>query len=198
MNSIYVIMRYIFFAVLFILTLSVMAVHFSKDMSKTEIQERQTIYKFVVKDLQGKDFDFSLLKGKKIMVVNTASKCGLTPQYKGLQKLYDAYKDKDFVVVGFPSNDFLWQEPGSPDEIAAFCKLNYGVTFPILEKIKVKGKNKHPIYGFLTEKQKNGLQDSKVKWNFQKYLIDREGYLVKVISPKTKPHDPEVISWIEE
>jgi len=191
-------MKYTLLAVLFILTLCGMTGHFLKDTSKMEIQEAQTVYQFIVKDLQGNDFDFSSLRGKKIMVVNTASKCGLTPQYKGLQELYDSYKDKGFVIVGFPSNDFLWQEPGSADEIAAFCKLNYGVTFPMLEKIKVKGKNKHPVYTFLTEKGKNGFQDSKVKWNFQKYLIDREGYLKKVIPPKTVPHDLEIISWIEE
>jgi glutathione peroxidase len=164
---------------------------------ETSFQETQNIYQFTVNDLQGNAFDFSSLKGKKIMVVNTASKCGLTPQYEDLQALHEKYKDDGLVIVGFPSNDFLWQEPGSSKEIAAFCTLNYGVTFPMMEKIKVKGSSKHSVYSFLTEKSKNGLQDSKVKWNFQKYLINRQGVLEKVIAPKTKPTDPEVIAWIE-
>jgi glutathione peroxidase len=161
-------------------------------------QETQSIYQFTVHDIKGESFDFSTLKGKKIMVVNTASKCGLTPQYKDLQAIYEKYKEKGFVIIGFPSNDFLWQEPGSSEEIATFCKVNYGVTFPIMEKIKVKGSKKHDVYSFLTDKNQNGLKDSKVKWNFQKYLINREGKLEKVISPKTKPNDPEVIAWIEK
>ena len=131
------------------------------------------------------------------MIVNTASKCGLTPQYKALQSLYERYQSLGFVIVGFPSNDFLWQEPGTASEIASFCKLNYGITFPMMEKIKVKGKNKHPLYVFLTEKDKNGLRDSKVTWNFQKFLINREGVLEKVVSPRTQPNDQEIIDWIE-
>ena len=171
----------------------------SKSNSKTNVMPMtQTIYQFIVKDLYGNDFSFSDLKGKKIMVVNTASKCGLTPQYEALQALYEKYKDKDFVIVGFPSNDFLWQEPGTHEEIAEFCKVNYGVSFPMLEKIKVKGKEKHEVYQFLTEKRKNGYADSKVKWNFQKYLINREGVLEKVIAPKTAPDAQEVIDWIEK
>lgn len=170
---------------------------FNKKKQPKISHEKQTIYQFKVKDLSGNEFDFSTLKGKKILIVNTASKCGLTPQYEGLQELYTTYKDDGFVIVGFPSNDFLWQEPGSADEIASFCKLNYGVTFPMMEKIVVKGKDKHPVYSFLTEKSLNGLQDSKVKWNFQKYLINREGELEKVISPKTKPTDSSIIEWIE-
>lgn len=176
-------------------------VNFSSFFSKntaSNIQETQNIYQFTVTDLQGNAFDFSTLKGKKIMVVNTASKCGLTPQYEGLQALYKKYKDDGFVIVGFPSNDFLWQEPGSSEDIAEFCQLNYGVTFPMMEKIKVKGGGKHAVYSFLTEKNKNGLQDSKVKWNFQKYLINRQGELEKVISPKTNPNDSEIIDWIEK
>jgi len=161
-------------------------------------QEVQTIYAFKVKDIKGEIFDFSSLKGKKIMVVNTASKCGLTPQYKELQAIYEKYKTQDFVIIGFPSNDFLWQEPGSSEEIATFCKVNYGVSFPMMEKIKVKGSKKNDVYTFLTKKSKNGLKDSKVKWNFQKYLINRRGQLEMVIAPKTKPNDPEVLAWIEK
>jgi glutathione peroxidase len=164
----------------------------------TDINAKETIYQFKVDDINGNSFDFSSLKGKKIMIVNTASKCGFTPQYAQLQKLYDTYKDKDFVIVGFPANDFLWQEPGTNQEIATFCQKNYGVTFPMMSKITVKGRKKNPVYIFLTEKSKNGLEDSKVKWNFQKYLIDKQGYLSKVLVPKTNPMDKEITDWIEK
>jgi glutathione peroxidase len=160
--------------------------------------DKETIYQFQVKDIQGNDFDFSSLKGKKIMVVNTASKCGLTPQYEKLEALYEKYKDKNFVIVGFPANDFMSQEPGSNEEIESFCKMNYGVSFPMMSKISVKGKDMHPVYHFLTEKDKNGLEDSKVEWNFQKYLIDENGHLEKVISPRIQPDDESITSWIEK
>jgi glutathione peroxidase len=160
-------------------------------------QQKETIYQFKVTDLNGEPFDFSSLKGKKIMVVNTASECGLTPQYADLQKLYDTYKDKNFVIVGFPANNFGGQEPGSDKEIAAFCEQNYGVTFPMMSKISVKGDDMHEVYHFLTEKQENGLEDSEVAWNFQKYLLNEQGQLVEVIEPKTLPTDPSIISWIE-
>ncbi|MEN8186773.1 MAG: glutathione peroxidase [Bacteroidota bacterium] len=157
----------------------------------------ETIYQFKVKDINGEEFDFSTLKGKKIMVVNTASKCGNTPQYEDLQNLYEKYKDQNFIIVGFPANNFLSQEPGTDQEIAEFCKQNYGVTFPMMSKISVKGNDIHPVYQFLTQKSKNGFQDSKVKWNFQKYLIDEKGYVVGIVNPKTLPNDKKVISWIE-
>ena len=160
--------------------------------------EQQTIYQFKVKDIDGKTFDFATLKGKKIMIVNTASKCGLTPQYEQLEALYDKYKNKNFVIVGFPANDFMSQEPGSDKEIAQFCQLNYGVSFPMMSKISVKGKDMHPVYHFLTEKAKNGLEDSKVEWNFQKYLIDENGHLVRVVSPRILPNDQSIIAWIEK
>ncbi len=155
-----------------------------------------SIYQFKVTDINGKTFDFASLKGKKIMIVNTASKCGLTPQYEQLEALYTKYKAKNFVIVGFPANDFMSQEPGSDKEIAQFCQLNYGVSFPMMSKISVKGKDMHPIYHFLTEKTKNGVEDSKVEWNFQKYLIDENGHLAKVISPRVLPNDPTIIAWI--
>lgn len=158
---------------------------------------KQNIYQFKVTDLYGNEFDFSTLKGKKIMVVNTASECGLTPQYEQLQAVYEKYKDKNFIIVGFPANNFGSQEPGSDKQIAEFCKKNYGVTFPMMSKISVKGKDMHEVYQFLTQKAKNGLEDSKVLWNFQKYLIDENGYLVKVISPKMLPNDEEILKWIE-
>jgi glutathione peroxidase len=158
----------------------------------------QTIYQFKVKDIKGNTFDFENLRGKKIMIVNTASKCGLTGQYKGLQKLYDRYKYSGFVIVGFPANDFLWQEPGSDKEIAAFCEKNYGVTFPMMSKITVKGSEMHPLYQFLTQVRKNGVKSSTVSWNFQKYLIGQDGKLEKIITPRTAPMSEEVIDWVEE
>jgi glutathione peroxidase len=158
---------------------------------------KETIYQFKVEDLSGKPFDFASLKGKKVMIVNTASKCGLTPQYKDLEAIYKEYKDKGFVIVGFPANNFASQEPGTNKEIETFCQLNYGVTFPMMDKVSVKGDDMCEVYKFLTEKSKNGLQDSEVEWNFQKYLINEKGELVKVIKPKTLPTDPEVINWIK-
>ena len=166
--------------------------------SSSQVSTDDSIHQFKVADISGNIFDFSELKGKKVMIVNTASKCGLTYQYESLQKLYSQYKDFNFVIIGFPSNDFLWQEPGSNEQIMDFCEENYGVTFPMMSKISVKGKKMHPIYQFLTNKNKNGLIDSSVSWNFQKYLINPDGRLAKVISPRTLPDDPSVISWIEE
>jgi glutathione peroxidase len=159
--------------------------------------DKETIYQFKVEDLSGKIFDFASLKGKKVMIVNTASKCGLTPQYKDLEAIYKEYKDKGFVIVGFPANNFASQEPGTNEEIAAFCQLNYGVTFPMMEKVSVKGDDMCEVYQFLTQKSKNGLQDSQVEWNFQKYLINENGELEKVISPKTLPTDASIVDWIK-
>jgi glutathione peroxidase len=158
---------------------------------------KESIHQFTVTDIDGKSFDFKSLKGKKIMVVNTASKCGLTPQYEKLEALYQKYKNSNFVIVGFPANDFMGQEPGTNEEIATFCKKNYGVSFSMMEKISVKGSDIHPVYQFLTEKSKNGLEDNSVQWNFQKYLIDENGYLVKVVSPRTSPDDQEITNWLE-
>ncbi|MNL34412.1 hypothetical protein D3C87_1563850 [compost metagenome] len=170
----------------------------SINKSKTEkVMDKQTIYQFKVEDLSGNVFDFASLKGKKIMIVNTASKCGLTPQYKDLEAVYKEYKDKGFVIVGFPANNFASQEPGTNEEIQTFCQLNYGVTFPMMDKVSVKGDDMCEVYKFLTQKSKNGLQDSEVEWNFQKYLINEKGELVKVIKPKTLVTEPEVINWIK-
>ena len=156
------------------------------------------IYAFTVTDLDGVPFDFSTLKGKKVMIVNTASECGNTPQYKDLQMVWDKYKDDNLVVIGFPANNFGGQEPGSDEEIATFCERNYGVTFPMMSKISVKGDDMHPLYQYLTQKEKNGVMDSEVKWNFQKYLINEKGELEKVIEPKKLVTDAEVVAWIEE
>ncbi len=160
-------------------------------------QQIENIFQFKVKTLTDEDFDFSSLKGKKVMIVNTASECGLTPQYKDLQALYDIYKDQNFIIVGFPANNFGSQEPGTNKEIAEFCQQNFGVSFPMMAKISVKGDDMHPIYKFLTQKSKNGLEDSEVAWNFQKYLLDENGELVKVIPPKMLPTDKAIIGWIK-
>lgn len=176
---------------------SVSEINYSTVSTNDVTMEKESIYTYKVKDVAGDDFDFASLKGKKIMIVNTASECGLTPQYEQLQSVYEEYKDKNFVIIGFPANNFGAQEPGSNAEIATFCKKNYGVTFPMMSKISVKGKDMHPVYQFLTQKAKNGLQDSEVQWNFQKYLIDENGHLVKVISPRTLPNDKEIINWIK-
>ena len=177
----------------FITLLSIMTLTLNSQTSTDN-----SIHQFKVADIYGNIFDFSQLRGKKVMIVNTASKCGLTYQYEALQKLYSQYKDLNFVIIGFPSNDFLWQEPGSNDEIIDFCEQNYGVTFPMMSKITVKGTKKHPIYQFLTQKSKNNYRDSRVTWNFQKYLINKEGRIEKIISPRTRPDSEEIVSWITD
>jgi glutathione peroxidase len=164
---------------------------------EVEVMNQASIHKFKVKDINGKDFDFASLKGKKVMIVNTASKCGLTPQYEQLQALYEEFKKDNFIVLGFPSNSFNEQEPGTNAEIATFCTKNYGVTFPMMEKISVKGDDMAEVYKFLTQKAQNGLKESSVEWNFQKYLIDENGHLDKVIAPQILPIDESVISWIK-
>lgn len=156
-----------------------------------------TIHDYKVLDIDGNVFDFANLKGKKILVVNTASECGFTPQYADLEKLYQTYKDKNFIVVGFPANNFARQEPEGNAVIKNFCQKNYGVTFPIMGKISVKGKDKAEIYKWLTEKEFNEKKDAEVKWNFQKFLIDENGKWVTVIGSKTLPNSPEIINWIE-
>jgi len=158
---------------------------------------QKTFHDFTVKDINGNDFPLSQLKGKKVLVVNTASKCGLTPQYEGLQKLYDTYGGDDFEIIGFPANNFAKQEPGTNEEIAAFCSSKFSVTFPLMSKISVKkNDDQHPLYKWLTHKSENGLEESKVAWNFQKYMIDEEGNLVGHFSPQTKPKNEKLKTWI--
>lgn len=159
-------------------------------------QAKSSIHQFKAAGIDGKTVDFSTFKGKKLLVVNTASECGLTPQFKQLQEIYDTYKDKNFMVIGFPSNDFKHQDPGNNSEIQAFCQKNYGVTFLMMEKITVKGDSIHPIYKWLTSKQENGVMSSTVKWNFQKYMIDENGSFVDVVVPWKKPNCRKIIRWI--
>lgn len=160
--------------------------------------QNKTFHDFSATTLNGDTLDFATLKGKKILVVNTASKCGFTPQYEDLEALYKKYGGDKFVIIGFPANNFLSQEPGTNEEIKNFCQLNYGVTFPMMAKISVKGKDISPIYSWLTEKDQNRVMDSSVSWNFQKYMIDEEGHLVNFVSPKTKPLSDEIVNWITQ
>ncbi len=166
-------------------------------MAASAFASAQNFYDFTVKSIDGKDYPLSQLKGKKVMVVNVASKCGLTPQYAKIQALYAKYRDANFVVIGFPANNFMGQEPGTNEEIAKFCVLKYDVSFPMMAKISVKGDDMAPLYKWLTQKSQNGVEDSEVEWNFQKYLVNPDGTLAKVIHPKTQPDSEEVISWIE-
>lgn len=175
-----------FTIILSLLVLSVMA------------YSQKSFYDFKVKDIDGNDFNLSSLKGKKVLVVNTASKCGYTPQYEQLESIYKTYGDEKFTVIAFPANNFANQEPGTDEEVEEFCKKNYGVSFPIMSKISVKGNDMHPLYQWLTSKKENGVMDSEVKWNFQKYLIDENGKLVDVVETKVKPDDDKIVSWIKK
>ncbi len=157
----------------------------------------KSIYEYKVEALEGGQIDFAKYKGKKILIVNTASKCGYTPQYEGLEELYKTHKDK-LVIIGFPANNFMGQEPGSNEEIAGFCKKNYGVTFPMAAKIDVKGKDMAPIYQWLTEKKHNNYADNNVKWNFNKFLIDEKGNLIGYYGSGTKPDDKDLLKAIEQ
>lgn len=161
------------------------------------IAQKPTIYGFTVTTLYGEEFPMSELKGKKVLIVNTASKCGRTPQYADLQKLYEQYGGDKFTIVGFPANNFAKQEPGTNEEIAAFCEVNYGVTFPMMAKISVKGDNIDPLYAWLTQEEKNGVQDSKVDWNFHKFLIDESGYFVRDYKSGVNPMDEEIVNWVK-
>jgi glutathione peroxidase len=160
--------------------------------------QTKTFHDFSAVDIDGKEISMAQFKGKKILVVNVASKCGNTPQYEGLEKLYKKYGNEKFVVIGFPANNFMGQEPGTDEEIKAFCTANYQVTFPLMSKISVKGKDQDPIYTWLTTMAENGVMDAEVSWNFQKFMIDEEGHLVDVAKPKEEPDSEKIVSWIEQ
>lgn len=159
------------------------------------MHDPSNVYQFKVESIDGGVIDFSAYKGKKILIVNTASKCGYTPQYEELEKLYETYKNK-LVIVGFPANNFGGQEPGSNEEIQSFCKKNYGVTFPMAAKVSVKGEDTAPIFQWLTQKSQNGVADATIKWNFTKFLIDEKGHLVKVFESKVKPMSEELLQYL--
>ncbi len=173
---------------IFITTLLLCGSFFSPAVSQT-----RSIYDFKVAGLDGDTIDFAQFKGKKILIVNTASKCGFTPQYEDLEKLYETYKDK-LVIVGFPANNFFSQEPGSNETISEFCKKNYGVSFPMAAKISVKGKNIAPIYKWLCDKEENGVMDAKISWNFNKFLLDENGKIIAHFKSAVKPMSEEIVS----
>lgn len=175
---------------LWLCTLSILLNNFSSFAQNNS----KTIYDFKVKNIDGSTFDFSTLKGKKIIIVNTASECGNTPQYAQLEEIYKKNKSKNLVIIGFPANNFGGQEPGSDKEIKLFCSKNYAVTFPMMSKISVKGSDMAPIYKWLTEKAENGVKDVPVTWNFQKFLIDEKGKWVASVAPKTSPLSSDEIN----
>jgi glutathione peroxidase len=157
----------------------------------------KTLYDFKTTTIDGKPFELSTLRGKKVLIVNTASKCGFTPQYEGLQRLYEKYKGQNFVIIGFPANNFKNQEPGSNSEIKEYCSVHYGVTFPLMAKISVSGIDMDPIYKWLTSKSENGIMDAPVLWNFQKFMVDENGHLAGVAMSAEKPDSQRIINWIE-
>ena len=156
----------------------------------------QSIHSFTVKSIDGKNLNLASFKGKKILIVNTASKCGYTPQYEGLEKVYEQYKDK-LVILGFPCNQFGGQEPGTNEEIVDFCKKNYGVSFPLADKIDVKGSNIAPIYQWLTSKSKNGILDASISWNFNKFLIDENGKMIAYFPSNVKPDSDAILTYLK-
>jgi len=160
--------------------------------------QTKTLYDFTATDINGNIFDFSSLKGKKVLIVNTASECALTVQFKKLQELYEEYGGDDFEIIGFPCNDFGKQEPGNNEEILQFCSTKYNVTFPMMAKISIKDDNIHPIYQWLTSSSENGTLDAKVTWNFQKFLIDEEGNVVDFIPPIVGPGNKRITDWLQE
>lgn len=167
------------------------------------MSDKSTFYQFLeanpnakVKSIDGAEYDYAQLKGKKVLIVNTASECGYTPQYEDLEKLYQAYKDK-LIILGFPANNFGGQEPGTNEEIKEFCKSKFNVTFPMFEKISVLGDDMAPLYKWLTSKDLNGWNDQQPKWNFNKYLIDEEGNLVKYYSSAVKPMSDDIVSQLK-
>lgn len=164
----------------------------------TSAQEKtKNLYDFKATTIDGKPFDFSTLKGKRVLIVNTASECGYTYQYEDLEKMFKEFGSDKFTIVGFPSNEFGAQEPGVNADIRSFCTKNYGVTFPMMEKISVKGDTAHPLYQWLTKKELNGRLDAPVKWNFQKFMIDEKGNLVDVAYSKDKPYDDKILNWVK-
>lgn len=165
---------------------------FSKSM---QVASNTSFYDLKAKTIDGKDFSFTTLKGKRVLIVNVASECGFTPQYKKLQKLFDDYKDKNFVILAFPCNDFGGQEPGTATEIKSFCEKNYGVTFQLMEKVSIKGSNPHPVYQWLTKKELNGKSDASVRWNFHKFLIDENGNWVEDFGSMTDPLSDKIVAF---
>ncbi len=178
-----------------ILPLSILA-----NDNSNQREKMKTFYDFNATSIIGENVNMSKFKGKVVLVVNVASKCGFTPQYEGLEKLYEEYKEKGFVILGFPCNQFHEQEPGTSKEIHNFCKVNYGVTFPLFEKIDVNGDNTHPLYRFLKKEATGFLWSKGIKWNFTKFLIDRKGKVITRYGSVTKPKEiaPDIVKLLEE
>ncbi|MFN8259187.1 MAG: glutathione peroxidase [Bacteroidales bacterium] len=170
---------------------------FSQENNGNKSDSLAPVYQFKMKDILGQEFDFGCLEGKKILIVNTGSKCMYGPQLHDLQKLYMKYKDSGFVVVAFPSNSFARREPDPDNEIEEKYRDKYGITFPVMAKSEMKDENINPLFDYLTNKVQNGINNQPVQWNFQKYLVNRNGFLSKVVEPKVKPFDDEIIKWIE-
>lgn len=168
-----------------------------EDTKKSMSMDNKTLHDFSSKTLDGGEFDFSTLKGKRVLIVNTASECGYTPQYEQLQELYEEYGGESFTIIGFPSNDFGAQEPGSNAEIMEFCKKNFGVNFPMMAKTPVKGEGQHPVYAWLTSKEMNGKQNAEVSWNFNKFLVNENGQWVAHYESSTGPLDEKIIAFAE-
>jgi glutathione peroxidase len=158
---------------------------------------KKSFYDFTVTTIDGEEFALSQLKGKKVLVVNTASKCGNTPQYEDLEKLYETYGGDKFTIIGFPANNFMKQEPGTNAEIKEFCSSKYNVTFPMMSKISVKGDDIAPLYKWLTSKEENGVMDAPVKWNFQKFMIDENGKLLDMAPPSENPMSEKIVNWVK-
>ena len=170
----------------------------AKKESQKEEKQMKSIYDFKVADIDGNDVNLADYKGKVLLILNVASKCGFTPQYKGLENIYRQYKDKGFEILAFPSNDFMGQEPGTNKEIKSFCQLNYQASFPLFSKISVKGKDIHPLYKFLTEKSTDPNFAGGITWNFNKFLIDRNGNIINRFGSRAEPQNTEVIKSIED
>ena len=185
-------------SVIIILTTLIQLTALNTIYGQEDVMGSQKLYDFTMNRISGEAVELSEFKGKVLLIVNTASKCGFTGQYEGLQKLYDEFKDSGFVVLGFPANNFLKQEPGSNAEIQAFCKINYGVTFPMFEKISVKGSDQHPLYKYLTSKKIHPEYGGKISWNFNKFLISRDGNVIGRFGSRTKPQDAKVVAAVEK
>ncbi len=163
----------------------------------TSLPAASTIHEFTLNSIDGQPTSLAQFKGKVVLIVNVASKCGFTPQYAGLEALYEKYKERGFVVLGFPANNFLWQEPGTNEEIKAFCTRKYNVTFPMFAKVSVKGKDKTPLYQFLTDKKANPATGGEIGWNFTKFLADRNGKVIARFDSSVSPQSAEMVSAIE-
>jgi glutathione peroxidase len=174
------------------------ALGFIFNPSPTDPPKEKSVYEFTMKDIDGNDVKLNQYKGDVVMIVNTASKCGYTPQYEGLEKIYEKYKDKGFVILGFPANNFMGQEPGTEKEIKEFCTLKYHVSFPMFSKISVKGEDQHPLYTFLTNKQSDPEFAGDITWNFNKFLVDRSGKIVARFSSKDTPESDAITAAIDK